>query len=76
MSGESEEPEPIHPRGFPLKEVRCERCIYWNGDRIAVLFSEGPAVQEERDCWRYPQRVKRHPKEWCGEFDPKPGAMP
>jgi hypothetical protein len=66
----TEKDEQLHPRGFRLADVRCDKCIYWRG---AGIKKNGEMIT--RACWRYPAPVDRLAAEWCGEFDPLKGAM-
>lgn len=54
--------ERIHRTGFPMSEVACSKCFFFQANTITTAEPRG-------ECWRYPARVRRRPEEWCGEWD-------
>jgi len=52
----------LHPCGWVLSKVRCDKCLYLREGKVASGYGV---------CRRFPQKVTKRSNDWCGEFDPR-----
>ena len=64
--------EKIHPNGFPMSEVSCERCFHFHLNTSTI--EDYPLDSAYGECWRFPAKVQRGKAEWCGDFTPQTEA--
>ena len=65
--------EAIHPNGFPMSEVSCERCFHFHDNALGGN-PDYPVDSAYGECWRFPAKVQRGKAEWCGDFTPQTEA--